>query len=194
MNLKKKRRGRELAYKKEEGKGVVKGAGALCGFDCRNNGETAGSEGDGECDPEARIRGNSSRAEGISHRHLPSKEKLISKQHLLLNQTFFFLPTRQYFPQNKGEEKKNPDRESRRDGRERKRKKYHMPASNCTRPPYPNANPTTIFGSKTPLVWKLHKLSTKAVSANALNPSGVGLANWCVLTWVPGWASFSPLL
>lgn len=67
--------GLALAYKEEKGKGVVKGAGALCAFDCRNDGETAGSEGDGECDPEARIRGNSSRAESIPHSHLPSKRE-----------------------------------------------------------------------------------------------------------------------
>lgn len=146
------KRGWGLAYKNEKGKGVVKGAGALCGFDCRNNGKTAGSEGDGECDPETRIGGNSSRAESIPHSHLPSKEKLISIQYLLLNPDPFFPPTRQYFPQYKGEEKKNLDRKSRRDRRERKREKYHMPASNCTSPPYPNANPTTMFGSKTPLV------------------------------------------
>lgn len=66
-----------------------------------------------------------------------------------------------------------------------------MPASNCTSPPYPKANPITIFGSKTPLVRKLHKLSTKVVSANELNPNGIGLANLCAITGVctSGWNS-----
>lgn len=102
MNTQEERRERGLAYKKEEGKGVVKGAYALCAFDCRNNGETAGSEGDGECDPEARIRGNSSRTESIPHSHLPNKERLISKQYLFLNPTLFFPPTDPpIFPSNK---------------------------------------------------------------------------------------------
>lgn len=35
---------------------------------------------------------------------------------------------------------------------DKKKNTYHMPASNCTSPPYPNANPITIFGCKTPLV------------------------------------------
>lgn len=60
-----------LAYKDEEGKGVVKCAGALFAFDCRNNCEAAWGEGDGECDPEASVRGQRSSSERIPHRHLP---------------------------------------------------------------------------------------------------------------------------
>lgn len=60
-------------YKEEEAKGIVKGAGALFAFNCRNDGETAWSEGYRECDPETSVRGQCSSAESISHSHLPRK-------------------------------------------------------------------------------------------------------------------------
>lgn len=63
--------GGEVAYKNEEAKGVVKGTGALFGFDCRNDGETAWGESNGECNPETSVRGQSSSAESIPHSHPP---------------------------------------------------------------------------------------------------------------------------
>jgi len=54
----------------------------------------------------------------------------------------------------------------------------HMPASNCTNPPYPNAAATTMFASAIPLVLMLIRLSTNVVNANALSPRGAGLASF----------------
>lgn len=144
-----------LSYEYEKAKGVVKGAGALFAFDCRNYGETAWGEGDGDCDPETSVRGQSCRAESIPHSHLPRKtipRTRISKQSLLLipPPPFFFnltLPAMILFVHPSKTRKTERYRR-----KEKEKKSYHMPASNCTSPPYANANPTTIFGSKTPLV------------------------------------------
>ena len=54
---------------------------------------------------------------------------------------------------------------------------YHMPASNCTKPPYPKAIPTTRLGADNPLVPMLIKPKTKVVRAKADRPKGAGLAN-----------------
>lgn len=70
----------EVAYKNEEAKGVVKGTGALFSLDCRNDGETAWGESNGECDPEASVRGQSSSAKSIPHSHLPRKHAIQQQQ------------------------------------------------------------------------------------------------------------------
>jgi len=47
---------------------------------------------------------------------------------------------------------------------------YHMPASNWTKPPYPNAGPMTMLGSVTSLVCQLIRDSKNVVKPNAANP------------------------
>ncbi|QSS50718.1 hypothetical protein I7I53_11513 [Histoplasma capsulatum var. duboisii H88] len=68
---------------------------------------------------------------------------------------------------------------------------HHMPASNCTKPPYPYADATTKLGVVTPRVCMLIRLRTKVVRAKADRPSGAGLANLRCSTgrYRPGWNS-----
>ncbi len=73
------RRG-EFAYKNEETKGVVKGTGALFSFNCRNDGETAWGESNGECDPEPSVRGQSGSAKSIPNSHLPRNHSIQQQQ------------------------------------------------------------------------------------------------------------------
>ena len=75
-------------------------------FDCRNNGETAWGEGDGECDPETTVRGQSSRAENIPHSHLPKKERPISINIFPSTQPFFAPATNNTFPKRRRRRKK----------------------------------------------------------------------------------------
>lgn len=60
---------------------------------------------------------------------------------------------------------------------------HHIPANSWTKPPYPNAIPTTKLGALRSLVPMLIKPRTNVVSANALNPRGAGLAILRSFTW-----------
>src|SRR3954470_9100232 len=51
-----------------------------------------------------------------------------------------------------------------------------MPASNCAKPPYASASPSTIGSPFSPISPELKMLSTKVVSAKAASPSGPGSA------------------
>lgn len=68
---------------------------------------------------------------------------------------------------------------------------YHIPASNCTNPPYPKAAPTTRLGVVTPLVCMLINPRTNVVRAKPQSPNGAGFAILRSWTWrySPGWNS-----